>query len=103
MSLPGLGTSFHQLCSAQFSSWENSLGTALAPSPLEPQQELGTGSAQAFCHLSVLQPDSSLCLPASSGINWLGVTAPCPVPGLAAEPGLQLAGKGGCWLRTARS
>lgn len=47
-SLRGLGSIFHQLCSAQFSSWENSPGTAFAPSRLEPQLELGTGSAQVF-------------------------------------------------------
>lgn len=41
-----------------------------------------------------LQPESCLCLPAFSGITWLGVSALCPVAGLAAEPGLQLAGKG---------
>lgn len=55
VSLPGLGSSFHQLCSAQFASWETSLGTALAPFPTFP---VGPGNklSSNVLHLSVLLP-----------------------------------------------
>lgn len=95
VSLPGLGSSFHQLCSAQFAvcCLGNLPGHSSCPFPTFP---VGPGNKLSpnVLHLSVLQPDSCLCFPSFSGINGLRVSALCPVAGLAAVPGLQLTGKG---------